>query len=196
MKVNIGPYINYIGPCQIAELVLFWLKKNDDGEQHPVVERFGNWLAGDQDKKNWLVRFCSWIHSHRRRRVKIKLDPWDSWSADTTLVMITLPLLRQLHKNKHGAPNVDDWDVPEHVRSSSAKDVKNDPWQIDSNHFVRWDWVMDEIIWAFEQLQPDSDWEEQYQVNGVYDIEGSTAHAERIQNALKLFGKYYQALWD
>jgi hypothetical protein len=88
---------------------------------------------------------------------------------------------------------------------------------------ARWDWVMNEMIWAFEQLN--SDWESQFHkgqidlesvvcewdenekpklfqlVNGPnytaeYDIEGAQAHSKRIDNGLRLFGKYFRNLWD
>jgi hypothetical protein len=81
----------------------------------------------------------------------------------------------------------------------------------------RWDWALNEMIWAFEQLQPDSDWEDQYwitnpeldlsrtdsgitpvkwKVEGECDWEGRAEHQKRITNGLMLFGRYFQALWD
>jgi hypothetical protein len=50
----------------------------------------------------------------------IKIDKWDTWSMDHTLSPIILPMLKQLKEVKHGAPNVEDEDVPEHLRSTSA----------------------------------------------------------------------------
>ena len=84
---------------------------------------------------------------------------------------------------------------------------------------------MNEMIWTFEQKQPDCDWEHQYysgvhdtsfraiewdadgkallheQVKGPnhtfkIDIEGMDKHQERINNGMKLFGKYFSGLWD
>ena len=77
------------------------------------------------------------------------------------------------------------------------------------------------MIWAFEQMQPDCDWEDQYwkvkpeidwsdhpedegkkiipvrwNVQGELDMEGRAAHDARIQNGLRLFGTYYRGLWD
>jgi hypothetical protein len=171
-----------------------------------------------------LYRFLSWVESKRKRKIKIRIDPYDTWGMDTTLSMIILPMLKQLHATKHGAPLVDDDDVPEHLRSTAAEPKENE-WDTDSNHFVRWDWVMDELIWTFTQLHPDTDWEDQYRT-GEYDLrsvptewdedgkptmyemkdgpnhtaridhDGMTAHQNRINNGLKLFGKYYQGLWD
>jgi hypothetical protein len=84
----------------------------------------------------------------------VRIDRWDTWSMDSTLAAIVLPMLRQLQDTKHGAPHVDDEDVPEVLRSTAAEPKENE-WDTDSNHFLRWDWVLDEMIWAFEQKVAD-----------------------------------------
>ena len=78
---------------------------------------------------------------------------------------------------------------------------------VDPKHFERWDYIMDEMIWAFEQKCRD-DWEsdyyeyedddtERYGLKLVReDREGSKAHHQRMINGFKLFGKYYESLWD
>ena len=227
MKVTIGKYVDWFGPFQLAEKLLFWMDKNDDR-----VYNLGHFLAygtfkdemidlfdNDRDE-TWLYKFLSWIHSKKHRKVKMHIDPWDTWNMDSTLSMIILPMLKQLKATKHGAPWTDDEDVPEGLglRSTEAP-PKKDEWDTDANHFKRWDWIMDEMIWTFEQLQPDYDWEEQYHSgniefkselldNGMYELkrgpndtstfdkEGHQAHADRIKNGLRLFGKYYLNLWD
>lgn len=154
------------------------------------------------------------------RKISVKIDPWDTWSMDHTLALIIHPMLIQLHKTKHGAPFVDDEDVPEELRSSAAPPKEND-YDTDDNHFKRWDWVLDEMIWAFTQiLDDDADsqfhsgkidlqWKE-VEVGGekfhemlrgpndthVYDKEGHDAWQARKTNGLKLFGRYFEALWD
>jgi hypothetical protein len=142
---------------------------------------------------------------------------------DHTLAYIILPMLKQLRETKHGAPNVDDEDVPEHLRSTAAAAKEND-WDTDSNHFLRWDWVLDEMIQAFECKVSDK-WDAQYH-SGEHDFksvpykwdedgkpllftmergskdtykcdyEALSKHEARNQNGFRLFGKYYQALWD
>jgi len=92
--------------------------------------------------------------------------------------------------------------------------------KIECDIHVRYDWALSEMIWAFEQLV-DDDWESQYwikspeidftkhaedegkevtpvrwKVHGECDWEGREKHQERINNGLRLFGKYYQTLWD
>lgn len=228
MKIYIGPYKNWFGPYQLAEKILFWKDKNDD-----VVFNFGRWLAGDDEhiedetifnrkidpKKTLLYRFMLWIDSKKKRKVKIQIDNYDVWNMNNTLAMIILPMLKKLKESKHGSPCVDDEDVPEELRSTTAPPKENE-WDTDGNFFKRWDYVMDEMIWTFEQLQPEYDWEDQYYtgvsdlrlkknddsphyqiVDGpnhtsVFDKEGHQKHAERIDNGLRLFGKYYQGLWD
>ena len=57
---------------------------------------------------------------------------------------------------------------------------------------------MGEMIWAFEQeLNDDADNEFYDLVNFVLiNKEGYNAWAARKQNGFRLFGRYYQNLWD
>lgn len=229
MKIYIGPHKNWFGPYQLAELILFWKDRNDD-----KVFNFGRWLAGDdatdddipfgdstkEPKQSLLYRVMNWIDSKKSRKIKIRIDKYDTWNMDGTLSYIILPMLKQLKATKHGSPCVDDEDVPEELRSTSAGPKEND-WDTDGNFFKRWDYVMDEMIWTFEQLNPDYDWEEQYHSGvsdyrfvktdpesktsqmvpgpnhtAVFDEEGHKKHSDRIDNGLRLFGRYYRGLWD
>ena len=227
MHVKIGPYLSWYGPYQIAELLMFWKDKDDD-----TVHNFGTWLAEDKDgNETWLAKLCQKIHDKRKRKVKIHIDKYDVWSMDDTLAMIILPMLYKLKDCKHGSAMVDLEDVPDSMRYTNTEDY-SDQYTFDFYHndaelnsqniqcdlHNRWDWVMDEMIWAFEQLQPDYDWEDQYwkvkpemgvekdndsgmreikwKVNGECDWEGMRKHSDRINNGLKLFGKYYRGLWD
>ena len=214
MKVYIGPYRSWIGPYQIADKLFFWMDKD---KRHDM----GTLLAGEDDHDTWLTKVCQWIDKRKKRKVKIRIDPYDTWSMDHTLSQIILPMLKQLQKTKHGAPHVDDEDVPEHLRSTAAPAKEND-YDIDDNHFKRWDWVLDEMIQAFE-CQVDEDWDKKYHTGvqdykfvkepheqfgtvsrmvpgpnhtHVFDSEGYSAHEARNKNGFRLFGKYYQALWD
>lgn len=224
MFVKIGPHKNWYGPYQLAETLMFWKPKHDG-----TVHRFGHWLAGSvategddwaaETHTSWLYRAMNWIHKHQERAVRVRIDKYDTWNMDSTLCYIILPMLRQLKATKHGAPCVDDTDVPEELRSSSAAPKENE-WDVDGNHFKRWDWVLDQMIWSFQQQHPNCDWEAQFHsgVNdfyfekqpdsnfstlatganhtAVFDREGYSAHSQRIDEGLRLFGKYYRALWD
>lgn len=144
------------------------------------------------------------------QEVDVHIDKWDTWSMDHTLAHIVLPMLRQLKETKHGAPNVDDEDVPEELRMPDGwydeKYSRNG--ETDPHFFERWDWILDEMIWAFEQKTMD-DWNDQYYgpfipdekepLGGEFewiDHDGLNAHQERMTKAFKLFGKYYENLWD
>jgi hypothetical protein len=142
---------------------------------------------------------------------------------DHTLADIILPMLRQLQDSKHGAPNVHDQDVPEELKSTSAPARENE-WDVDGNHFLRWEWVLAEMIFAFEHKVDDSwqaafssgvidhksvacQWDENgkatmYKMvdgpNHTYtcDFEGMQKVQNRISNGFRLFGRYYENLWD
>jgi hypothetical protein len=130
----------------------------------------------------------------REQKIKIHIDLWDTWSMDHTLAPIILPMLKQLKKTKHGAPYVDPKDVPKELHPKKQTKKQKDNGETDSTHFERWDWVLDEMIWAFEQKCRD-DWMSDYDYN-KWDSEGAKAHQERMSNGFRLFGKYYENLWD
>ena len=237
MKVKIGPYENWYGPYQLAKTLMFWVSEEKDeyGFPHTAdrVHKFGEWLAhgsvwpepevGDIHKwgdrpHTWLYKFLSWIDSKKQRTIKVHIDPWDTWSMDDTLAHIILPMLKQLKATKHGAPYVDLGDVPKELHPKKQTKKQKDNHETDSTHFERWDWVLDEMIFAFENKVND-DWESEFEkgesdiqwkkleggmsemVHGPkhtreYDWEGRKKYQERISNGFRLFGKYYESLWD
>lgn len=218
MKVKIGGYINWIGPYQIVDKLFFWVERYPDDAilknrwDYKLKDNFSEWLAS-----TWVSDFCEWVHSKRSRTIKVHIDRYDTWSADSTLALIILPMLKQLHVQKHGAPLVDDEDAPWYLRSHIY--TKENGYDLDPAHFKRWDWIIDEMIWTFEQLVgDDNDWESRYhhgkidilwgeKENGCcemlrgpndthwWDKDGYMKHQEHIRNGLRLFGKYYQGLW-
>ena len=238
MKIKIGPYTNWFGPYQLAETLCFWAKPVEDEygmkSKPDWVHNFGEWLAHgsiepeaqvgeirswDRNRHHtWLYRFLSWIHSKQERTIKVHIDRWDTWSMDHTLAYIVLPMLKQLNEKKHGAPFVDLEDVPKELHGKKLTKKQKDNGEVDDKHFERWDWVMKEMIFAFDSKVNDG-WEDQFETgesdlqflqleNGmsqmvegprhtkVYDWEGRKAYEARIQNGFRLFGKYYQNLWD
>ena len=216
MKVYISKYrYHWLSPYTILEKVFFWREIEYD---EPIIDRLSKILNPFSVA---LSKFLDFVHP---RITYVKIDRWDTWNMDATLSMIILPMLKQLQSSKHGAPFVDDEDVPEEIRSTSAP-AKENEWDTDGNHFKRWDWVLNELIWTFEQLHPDSDWESKYHSgdsdlrsvphawddNGkptLYsleegpnhtfkvDYEGQALHEARIKRGLIMFGKYYRGLWD
>lgn len=157
--------------------------------------------------------------SDRERKVKVQIDPWDTWSMDNTLAHIITPMLKQLKATQHGAPKVDVEDVPEELRPEKLVGE----YDVDENYFKRWEYVLDEMIFAFEskltnwedqfwKVKPEIDWETPFnaektiegtefqslnwKTEGECDWEGRTKYQERITNGFRLFGKYYEGLWD
>jgi hypothetical protein len=62
-------------------------------------------------------------------------------------------------------------------------------WEPEFDRQVKvWDWIMDEMIWAMDQLANEG--------NIDPEIWYSKEFNDRISNALKLFGKYFRSLWD
>ena len=125
------------------------------------------------------------------RKISVTIDGYDCWNADHTLALIIHPLLEKLSTSKQGSPNVDNEDVPEQLWISDQK-LPYD--EFDINFHKRWHWILHEMVWCFECLAFCKD-ESSFFDNGNFDEEGYAAHTVRIDNGLRLFGKYYRALW-
>jgi hypothetical protein len=128
----------------------------------------------------------------RVQKIKIHIDRWDTWSMDHTLAPIILPMLKQLKETKHGAPWVAVADVPRELRPTKKQlmDYQKDG-TTDPNFFKRWDWVLDEMIYAFDcKANKDDVWMR------FDDRDEQEKEQDRISNGFRLFGKYYENLWD
>jgi hypothetical protein len=220
MKIYISNYrYHWISPYTIIENIFFWTDWSKCGRNKGVIED-----KDYVDHPEWVERWANritpistairvvldFIHPPIKY---VKIDRWDTWSMDHTLAYIILPMLKQLDKEKHGAPYTEDDDVPEYLRSHMAQPKENE-WDTDSLHFMRWDWIIAEMIWAFEQTVKDDDesqfydhsecgdekfpWDKdgQYISKIKVDHEGLEAHQKRKANGFRLFGRYYQNLWD
>ena len=148
------------------------------------------------------------------REISVKIDKWDTWSMDHTLALIAHPMLIQLRDTTNSSPFIEFEDRPEHLIGTVPIRERGD---IDEFHFEAWDWVLTEMIHAFAS-KVSGDWEEQFysgeadweileegdfseMVHGPnhtlkIDVEGMKVYQERISNGFRLFGKYYENLWD
>jgi hypothetical protein len=182
MKVYIGPYRDWIGPYQLADLL------QHVGVSEDKCHEIGRWLS-----KTWVDTACNWVHSKKKRKIKVRIDGYDIWSMDHTLGMIILPMLKLIRADNHGAGMIADDDVPEELKSTSAPPREHEH---DTDDFVfdRWNYALDQMIFSFESTQDDNVWEDKYFVNG-FDREGYMAQQAIIANGFRLFGKYFQALW-
>jgi len=225
MKVYISGYRNHwVSPYTILKAICFWEKDDDVFYNHTDEpdHKYDKWINRLMPFCNAWMKFLDFVHPQINY---VKIDRYDTWSMDHTLAYMILPMLKQLKATKHGAPLADDEDVPEGIglRSTEA-DPKENEWDTDSNHFQRWDWVLDEMIFAFECKMDDS-WEDAFREGEIdwksvpcawdekgkptmyemqdgpkntykCDYDGMKVVHDRIQNGFRLFGKYYQALWD
>lgn len=207
MKIYMGPYryrwVSYVHDRYMDKKYGGWGKWEDNST------RFESFLEHVEDALQWIYNHTINLYLDKRsgRKIKVRIDPEDTWGMDHTLAPIILPMLVQLKETKHGSPWTDDEDVPEELRSTNTAPKENE-YDIDDFHHARWDWIMGEMIWAFEQKRRD-DWESDYygdwvedksmMLGGCYknaDYDGRKAHQERMTNGFRLFGKYYESLWD
>ena len=187
MKATFGKYTNRL-VCHLHDRHMdkkYGIAKGQYNQSYEdyVIEAIESGVQRVYDVFNWI-----WF-DRRTQKVKVRIDPWDTWGMDHTLAHIIHPMLVQLKATNHGYPG----DLSEQ----------------------EWDHIMDEMIWAFEQKLRD-DWEGDYyeyremgpeeskdhpeSLFGLKlvweDREGQKAHQERMTNGFKLFGKYYENLWD
>lgn len=208
MIVDIGPYRRDLIP------VTRWEQRYEDWRfkrgnvdlYYGPDEWYDRLVLKFFDKLRDLVAPLNRWSNSRPRKIVVEYDNYDTWGLDHTLALIILPGLKQLRNTNHGFGEVAPGDAPE--------SLVEEP---------RWLWVMDEMIWTFEQIiepqdfysgesdimwvpvdekgnrDPQGDWHEM--VKGpnhtfTVDIEAEKAYNDRIANGLRLFGKYYRGLWD
>ena len=221
MKIYIGPYPT---DWLTSNIHRNYMKKKYGYDWDENQTKFETFLEKLEDFiQDFYNLTINKIISNRKRKIKVRIDKYDTWNMDGTLAHIIVPMLKQLKETKHGAPSVDDEDVPEELRSTSAtpltEEQKNSGYS-DENYFKRWDYVLDEMIFAFEAKLVD--WEDQFysgvhdhrtvkvEINGKtyyewqkgpndtfkVDREGLNKYHARMKNGFRLFGKYYEGLWD
>lgn len=215
MKVYMNGYPNHwLSPYTIIDYVFFWTDWSKCSRRKGFVDDkdFIDHPAWVEKVVPLLNPFCEMLKKVRgviSPTIRyVKIDRYDTWSMDHTLAYIIHPMLVQLNETKHGAPYTDDEDVPEYLRSHMAQPKENE-WDTDSLHFMRWDWILKEMIWAFEQELKDDDEDQFFDHTGTeglpfeesigkikVDREGLESHQKRKANGFKLFGSYYKNLWD
>ena len=137
-------------------------------------------ISGYPNYLYWLDRLFGW---NPKQKISVRIDDHDTWSMDHTLAHVIHPMLVQLKATQHGYPN----GLTEQ----------------------EWDDILDEMIWTFEQKCRDN-WEDDFYGDYIedpkngsmagsfewIDHDGMKAHQTRMTNGFKLFGKYFENLWD
>lgn len=135
------------------------------------------------------------IIRHRKRKISVRIDDWDTWSADVTLAYIIHPVLLKIKENKYGTPYTYREDAPDDVIYDDQ--IEDNDWDRPFN-VMRWHYILDEMIFAFEKIK-DGEWDlEIYERHNGWTTEALEECGEiqkRINNGLRLFAKYYQSLW-
>lgn len=194
MKVKIGKYNNP------------WISKW--GYTYYMHWRYGEYFGWGENTKfenalESIQTMLQWVYDHtinvdiddRPRKVSVKLDPYDTWDMDYTLSVIILPLLKQLKETNRGSSPIDLEDVPVELRTTNHDNwtkqlcfnfyTQEDPDIVLKGAHDRWEWAINEMIWTFEHLQGDTDFDEL-----------KSHELDRIENGTRLFGKYFLSLWD
>lgn len=209
MRVYQGPYHHWFRPYRwLKDWVLWWYNLGANDKFDPeLYEEVEDWARKNRFA-SWLRAAENFVDARYNRKIKVRVDYWDVWGADHTLAVIIVPVLKLLKKKKNGTPFTDDEDVPEPLRSTACPPVGE--YDTDANHCARWEWIMDEMIWAMEQVADESGEDQFFDHSQVdetasfsqqmrhvkFDKDGYAAHHQRIDRGLRLFGKYFRALWD
>ena len=142
---------------------------------------------------------------NKEQNIFVRIDEWDTSNMDVTLAHIIHPMLVQLKKS-------DTKGIP--VLLEESQDA---PIQYKTDEEC-WEWILDEMIFAFKSKL--YDWEQEF-TSGVWDMElkdkiepglmemtegpnhtyevdkeGMQKYRDRVENGYRLFGKYYDHLWE
>lgn len=186
-------------------------------KRHPV-----NWVFFDKmdwiDKLvDYLQRGCQFIVDKTINSVLeryplpteyIKIDKHDLYNLDITLAKVIHASLVEFRKTYGGIPAADlTEDVNTVVEFSKAigsfeDEVVQEP-QVnvnleDAEYELRrkqWEILMDEMIWAFQQVKT-GEWEWSTNYSGGNNVEKIDCHRQRILNGMMLFVKYYCSFWN
>lgn len=142
MKINIGPYKSDLTThrlkCDYLEFRYGDDWYNIEEDQYVRIDHI---VAGILDGIQTVI--LNPINKFRNRKIKVKYHEYDTWSLDHTLALIILPGLKQLKDTNHGYAHVENDDLP----TACLKDASGEE---------RWEWVMDEMIWAFDEIANDN----------------------------------------
>lgn len=203
MKVKISGYSTWWAPHKIL-LPLKWLFNiSDDDYYRGVHPDYESVLSRFED--TFIGRFLKKQDYRYKQKIKVKIVRSDVFSGDHTLAYIIHPFLIKYKEEAHSSALVDSEDLPDYLKEETGYEP-------------RWNYILDEMIFAFGAINDperehqfysgDVDWVFEKEDDGKYvelkhgpnhtftvDKEAQKVYEDRIQNGLRLFGKYYQSLW-
>lgn len=107
-----------------------------------------------------------YVKLKRKNNMRNKIDVWN---LDHSLAKIIYPALIEFKEKSVGFPGV--------IDPLDAPDIKEDD---------RWSYIIDEMVWSFSIIADDED---------VDICLESDDFRNRVDNGVRLFGKYYRDLW-
>ena len=178
MKIYTSNYRNHwVSPYTILKTVCFWEKDEDVFYDHEDTGK-GKYVKCVNFLNPFCVAWKKFLDFVHPQIEYVKIDKWDTWSMDSTLAPVILPMLKQLRDTAHGSANVDLEDVPEELRTTTYEKYdaqesfefyhEDEPVEGFGDVHARWKWVLNEMIFAFEHLVDDS-WKDEFR-SGEHDM--------------------------
>lgn len=193
---------------KLNDLLTYGFNYNNYKKYVDLDESFDNFMISiqtgvmiknsDEEYYSLLKKFFNWYNSKIDRIEFVKIDNYDVYNLDYTLAKIILPSLKKIKEDKwFGTILVDNEDLPKNL-------------QVTENQIIDWNngtasketetkisfhktYIVDRMISAFENILNEND--RPSTGNFKKDIEIDKFYDEEIAIGLKLFGKYYRALW-
>lgn len=134
-----------------------------------------------EGSKQVKVNIGRYPKGNASRRINVAIERFDTWGLDHTLALIILPALIQLKNTKHGIPSEFIERVGGDTDSNYCFDfIKEDENEVFDALCDKWDEIFDKMIWSFQQIAIDEDYDSKYH-HGKMDI-GWQQTKEQIPN--------------
>ena len=109
------------------------------------------------------VKLGPYPNGNAKRRINVEIDKFDTWGLDHTLALIILPALIQLKNTKHGVPSEFVSRIGGDFDGNLVFDfIKEDENEVFDRLCDKWEEVLDKMIWSFQQLSIDEDYDSKY----------------------------------
>lgn len=157
---------------------------------------YGLMTSGFDDNEDHVTIFTKTINYigaklHTEPIKIVHVTDRDLWSADNLMATVIVQVLKKYRAtDRQGAPYVRLFDVPDDLLPTTLEEFENQlDGDADTKFFKRWDYVIDEMIYAFEYITKNND----SHIEDENDIYYSNAqNRERCNNGLMLFARYFQ----
>lgn len=170
-------------------------------------------------KPKWMWSDFTYWCKKQYQRVRHGFPLEESWDFKSHCAKWVLPRLKKLREDTISYPSRlsnSDETFSDQRYFSFYKDVSKGDSKTQEYGAIKWNEILDKIIWSFEHMDDDIDpiYPENYDHRQiVVDIseKGTTfraaddrkidwspieAHQRRLQEGFELFGKYYEDLWS